>query len=157
MLHDMAPAPGARHQDTLANLGMFVRSYVRQQGLGRVFFAPLDVKLSEEDVVQPDLLFVTQERRTIITDRGCEGTPDLVVEVLSPSTSARDRGINRDTYAKFGVQRYWLIDAYAETVDILKLDGPEFVLTESLRIGEIATTPLIPGLKAPLAEVFAED
>ena len=156
-LYDMAPAPGARHQTTLLNLGLLFVPFVRKAGLGRVMLAPFDVKFSDEDVLQPDLLFVAAHRRAIITDVACEGAPDLVVEILSPSTSARDRGIKRDTYARFGVREYWVIDARAQTIDILRLDGTEFAHQETLRSGGSATTPLVPGLEVPLEQVFSED
>ena len=80
---------------------------------------PFDVVLSDTDVVQPDLLFVSNERANIITDENIQGAPDLVVEILSPSTAERDQTFKRSLYAKHGVKEYWLVDTDAKTVTVL--------------------------------------
>ena len=122
----MAPAPGSVHQFILRNLGFLLWGFVRSNQLGQVVFAPLDVILSEEDVVQPDLLFVSRERQHIISDRGCEGPPDLVVEVLSPSTQQRDRVLKRKLYASYGVLELWLVDPESRTIEVLALEANDF-------------------------------
>ena len=73
-------------------------------------------------MLQPDLLFVAQERREIISERGCEGPPDLVVEILSPATEQRDRELKRKVYAKYGVPEYWLVDPEAESIEVMTSD-----------------------------------
>ena len=92
----MAPAPGSVHQFILRNLGFLLWGFVSSNQLGQVAFAPFDVILSDEDVVQPDLLFISRVRQGIISDRGCEGPPDLVVEVLSPSTQQQGPGVETE-------------------------------------------------------------
>ena len=84
--------------------------FVMEAQLGRLFIAPLDVVLSATNVVQPDLVFISNARMHIITDANIQGAPDLVVEVLSPSTAARDWRTKHDLYAEHGVQEYWIVD-----------------------------------------------
>ena len=122
----MAPAPSSRHQRLPLKLARLLADFIEGHGLGEVYIAPLDVILSEEDVLQPDLLFVTQERRGIVSERGCEGPPDLVVEILSPATEQRDRELKRKVYAKFGVPEYWLVDPQAESIEVMALEAEDF-------------------------------
>jgi Uma2 family endonuclease len=105
------------------------------------------VVLSEGDYVQPDLVFVRRERGAKITDRGIEGPPDLVVEVLSPSTAFRDRGLKREGYAEFGVPGYWIIDPSAGCLEVYRLaedpDHPALVTTESLDWQPVPGGPVV--------------
>ena len=108
----MAAAPNMKHQSVQSNTDWHVQRFVRDRDLGRVFNAPTDVVLSEHDVVQPDLVFVSSEREHIITDANIQGAPDLVVEILSPSTASRDWRDKLDLYARHGVAEYWLDGPY---------------------------------------------
>ena len=150
----MAPAPGSKHQQDLLNLAVLLTQFVREHGLGVIFIASLDVILSDEDVVQPDLLFVAQERRSIISERGCEGPPDLVVEVLSPSTAQRDRELKRKVYARYGVRQYWLVDPETQAVEVLGLDAEDLTPQGVYSRGEVVTSQMLPGLTLPVAQVF---
>ena len=87
--------------------------------MGLFWSAPLDVVLSDYDVAQPDILFVSNERASIITEANIQGAPDVVVEVLSPSTAGYDRGYKRVLYGRHGVRECWIVDPDAETVEIL--------------------------------------
>lgn len=150
----MAPAPGSRHQSVLRNLEFLMWTFVKANHLGQVFFAPFDVILSNEDVVQPDLLFVSQERRDIISERGCEGPPDLVVEVLSPSSAQRDRVLKRKLYAQYGVREYWLVDIENETIEVLHLGEEDFISQGSYSSEGQAVSQVLPGLSVPVNQVF---
>lgn len=86
-------APSFRHQHIVANLGLILRGYVRANSMGDVLWASFDVVLSEHDVLQPDILFISNERRHIITEGNASGAPDLVIEVLPPSTAERDKDL----------------------------------------------------------------
>src|SRR3712207_5649524 len=99
---NVTPAPTTFHQDAVTNLVAILRDYVRRHGLGKVLVAPCDVLLSEHNVVQPDLLFVARERMAIIERANVKGAPDLVVEVLSPSTAMADLHVKRQIYADHG-------------------------------------------------------
>ncbi len=115
----MPPAPGTRHQRIQVNLGARLFQFVKEMGAGKVYFAPTDVVFSGTDVVQPDLVFISTERRHIITPANIQGPPDLVVEILSPATAQRDKGYKRELYARCGVEEYWMI----ETVSVQTWGG----------------------------------
>lgn len=87
---------------------------------GTIFFAPLDLYIDDRNVFQPDLIFISDENKDIITERGIEGTPDLVVEIISPSNSFVDRNTKRLKYLKLGVKEYWIIDGANRTLEIYK-------------------------------------
>src|SRR6266849_5267162 len=113
----MTPAPSWQHQSSLMRLSLLVAGWVHGHGLGAVVQAPTGVVLDEENGVQPDLLYVSREHSDRISERGLEGAPDLVVEVLSPSTEARDRGVKMRRYAAAGVPHYWLLDLRARALE----------------------------------------
>ena len=143
----MAPAPGERHQSVSALLGWKLIQFVAENRLGKVYHAPFDVVLSGTDVVQPDLLFVSNERTGIITDANIQGAPDLVVEILSPSTAERDKTFKRALYAEHGVGEYWMVDTDAKTITVLLLGERGFAV-EGIYGGEET-------LESPTLGVFA--
>jgi Uma2 family endonuclease len=117
----VTPAPTARHQEIVMRLAAGLHAFSHEHGLGKVFPAPLDVIFAEGDYAQPDILFVRRDQSHIVTDRGVEGPPDLVVEVLSPSTASRDRGSKLQRYMHYGVTEYWVVDPEEQTVEVWKL------------------------------------
>ena len=147
-------APNTAHQRTTFNLAFFLRVFVEEGGLGEVFVSPYDVVLSETSVLQPDVTFVSNARQSIVTDKNIEGVPDLVVEVISPSTDARDRETKRRIYAQHGVPEYWLADPEARTVSVMVLRGKEFRESGVYAVGEELASPGLPGLSIPLLDVF---
>jgi len=115
----MTPAPVVRHQRVSKRLEMALTRILEHSGHGEVFRAPLLVEFpGTGDRVQPDILFVSKERRAIIGEKAVLGAPDLVVEILSPSTAHRDRGIKLDLYARRGVREYWIVDPEEDVVDV---------------------------------------
>ncbi len=115
----MTPAPVTRHQRVLARLWSALFRILVDSGRGEAFCAPLLVQFpGTGDRVQPDLLFISGERRAIIGEKQVTGAPDLVVEILSPSTAHRDRGIKLDLYARHGVRQYWIADPDEDVVDV---------------------------------------
>ena len=92
----LAPAPTTRHQRIILELSVFLNEFIRERNLGMLFFAPTDVVLSDHDVVQPDIFFISSERANILTEANVQGAPDLVVEILSPSHSPARPGIQAD-------------------------------------------------------------
>jgi Uma2 family endonuclease len=151
----MVKSHGSLHQVVLRNLQSLVWPFVRDHQLGQVLFGPLDVILSEEDIVQPDLIYVSRERQEIISEHGCEGVPDLVVEVTSLATSNLDRQQKRELYAKYGVQEYWLVDPVARSIDQMELQGEKLALRGSyFRKDERVTSQIIPELSMPVGQVF---
>ncbi|MPZ15118.1 MAG: Uma2 family endonuclease [Chloroflexi bacterium] len=99
----VTPPPLEQHQRGASALHGYLWQHVRERRLGRVYSAPIAVVLDEETGVQPDVVYVANERRDIIAERGIEGAPDLVVEVLSRSTQVRDRGVKMARYARAGI------------------------------------------------------
>ena len=154
--HYVTAAPSTRHQRIVVRLTGFLLDSIRQSGRGELLLAPIDVVLSETDVVQPDLLFVAADRLERITEPDVQGAPDLVVEVLSPSTRKTDEVIKRKRYQLFGVREYWVVDPELDTVKVYRLGSTGFGPAEELSAesGDTLTTPLLPGLAIPLAKVF---
>ena len=153
----LAPSPTQKHQTVLANLAAAVRTFVQQHELGRVWFAPLDVVLSNHDVAQPDLMFVSNERAGIITEANVQGMPDLVVEILSPSTAVYDQGYKRALYGLHEVREYWIVDPDAETVEVLVMGEEGLNSHQVFGIGQTLESPLLDGLHLELADLFREN
>ena len=154
---EMAPAPVPAHQRTLLSLARLLADWVDQQGTGEVLVAPLDVILSENDTYQPDIVVVADARRGIITHRACEGAPDLVVEILSYSTSQRDLGIKRERYALFGVREYWVVDPTARSLEVLTLRGGEYGSLGAHTGEHSPATEVLAGLVFPISSIFREE
>lgn len=134
----VTPAPSLRHQEVITHLSWLLYGFVRENELGKVYGSPVDVLFGEGDYLEPDIVFVGKGRFHLLTDRGVEGPPDLVVEVTSPSTATRDRGVKLDRYRLYGVREYWVIDPAERTVEVWHLaqDAREPVVYE----GESALT-----------------
>ncbi|HDD44916.1 MAG TPA: Uma2 family endonuclease, partial [Candidatus Desulfofervidus auxilii] len=130
-----------------------LRVFVKENALGKVYFAPLDVVLSEIDVVQPDIMFISKERLNIITERNIQGAPDLIVEIISPSSEYKDRVIKRKLYSKYGVKEYWLVDIEKKEVEVMSLkeSGLETVKIYKRNILE---SLVLKGIKIKLDEIF---
>lgn len=155
--HVVSPAPSVRHQTVVANLLRLLGQWVYDHDLGRVWTAPLDVVLGPNDIVQPDLVFVSKDRLRIAGASAVHGAPDLVVEVVSPSTRVRDVESKRRIYEAAGVLAYWLIDPDACSVEVLvRADSS---LRPAGRFGEAATDSLsstmFPDLHLSLEDLFA--
>jgi len=150
-------APNLKHQSISINLASALKLFLDQARLGRVFAAPTDVVLSEVDVVEPDILFVSKERAERLTESNVQGAPDLVVEILSPSTRRTDERIKLKRYERFHVREYWIVDPELEIVKVYRRGakaGLERVAELAQEAGDALTTPLLPGLTIPLAKVF---
>jgi Uma2 family endonuclease len=150
----MPPSPKEAHQSVQGNLGAPMLIFVREKDLGKVYFAPFDVVLSDTDTVQPDLLFVSKDQLHIITADNVQGAPDLVVEIRSPSTARQDWTTKRELYARHGVKEYWLVDPEAATVAILLFDDGELKVTGVFGEGESITSTVLEGFSIALADIF---
>ena len=120
------PSSREIHQYILGRLFLRLGTFIYGRNLGKVYCSPFDVVLSDTDVVQPDLLFVSNGRESIITPENIQGARDLVVEILSPATAARDRTLKLDLYARHGVQEYWIVDPDAKTIMLLQRGESRF-------------------------------
>ena len=150
----LVPGPTTYHQRILIRLSTILHLFVVSEGLGEVFISPCDVVLSSYDVVQPDLLFVSNERSHIITPDNIQGGPDLVVEILTTSTADRDLGYKRTLYARHGVVEYWVLDPEAKTMEVLRLGQEEFVRHGLYTSDQAFNSPSLRGLAVQLQEVF---
>src|SRR5699024_3115386 len=106
----MSPSPSDRHQEILNEINVILFNYLKQQPIGKVRIAPYDVHLDDENIFQPDLIFIRTENLSNIQQNGYHGAPDLVLEVLSPLTARNDRGKKKSAYERHGVSEYWLVD-----------------------------------------------
>ena len=150
----VTPAPTSRHQIILTDLLTDLNVFVRSHGLGRIFAPPLDVLFAEGDYMEPDIVFVGKDRAALISDRGIEGAPNLLVEVLSPSTAARDRGIKLDRYRLFGVPEYWIVDPDEATIEVWDLAGG---VTEPVVFARDETLRWTPSAGGPTLELGLEE
>lgn len=152
----MSPSPNRFHQDISRNLLVILANWLREHPIGVIYVAPFDVEFTEHDVFQPDILFVSNERKSILTKAGASGAPDLVVEILSPSTSSVDRGAKKKQYAKSGVRELWIIDPEARTIQVFDLqrdvDRPSANYSES----DAITSACFPGWEGPVSEIFLQ-
>ncbi len=126
-------APRTRHQEIIGNLFAALRAHVIARGLGKVFVSPIAVILSDITVVEPDVVYVATDRLGLISERGIEGPPTLVVEVLSPSTAQIDRTTKTQLYARYGVPWYWLVDPDSRTVEVCRFAEGRYAL--ATRVG----------------------
>ena len=149
-------SPNEDHQIACVELGTQMHSFVKEHDLGRVFFAPFDVLFSDTDVVQPDLLFVSKDRHHIRTPANIQGAPDLVVEVLSPSSSRRDWGYKRELYARHGVWEYWIIDPTNRIVSVMTLQDGVLEIDQTLTEDNTARSSVLEGFEVNLVEIFAD-
>lgn len=114
--HHVSPAPNTNHQNASRHIQFFLYDQIERPGLGSVYDAPVDVQFAETDVVQPDLVVVMRENRSIIIPSRIRGVPDLIVEILSPSTASYDRTLKLSLYERFGVPEFWIVDVDERTV-----------------------------------------
>ena len=150
----VTPAPRPRHQLVIGSLHVLMAEHVRRHALGEVFLSPIDVILSRITVVQPDLVYVETARLGIVTERALEGAPTLVVEVLSPSTDARDRDVKQALYARHGVPYYWIVDPAARTIQGLRLGGELYETVARLDEAAPEALPPLTGLTLDPAAVW---
>lgn len=148
------PAPTPRHQRISRDLEFLLHAHVVEGQLGEVFNAPIDVILGRVTVVQPDIVFVARERLAMVSERGIEGAPDLVVEILSPSTEVVDRGAKLQLYARHGVRHYWIVDPAACSLAEHVLADRDLALRGTFTAPDRCTTALFPDLVIPLADIL---
>lgn len=123
--HYVTPSPRYSHQNASGNLFFQLYGKIHDAGLGKVLSAPVDVLLSRVDIVVPDLVVILEQNASIITEKNIQGAPDLLVEILSPSTSARDRTLKKALYERVGVREYWIVDLEKQRIEqfVLNAEG----------------------------------
>jgi Uma2 family endonuclease len=150
----MVPSPNIPHQRVATDLISLLNLFVSERDLGSVYAAPTDVVLSDTNVVQPDILFVSREREHIITHANIQGAPDLAVEIRSPSTADRDLTVKRRLYSEHGVREYWLVDPDSMTVTVLLLGERGYEETGIYRSGQSFDSTTVEGFSVSLDDIF---
>jgi Uma2 family endonuclease len=151
----MTPSPNTAHQRAVRRLLRMLDEFVEAEDLGEVFIAPYDIVFSKWTALEPDLLFIRKERRSIITDANVQGVPDLVIEILSPSNKAYDRQMKLRAYEKAGVPEVWYFDPEERTAEILNLGSEgRYVLTAKLSGDDAIVSKVLSGLSLDLNAVF---
>jgi Uma2 family endonuclease len=152
----MTPSPNTRHQEISWNLSGFFWSFLKTRPVGRSFSAPYDVVFSKDppQVVEPDLVFVSKDRLSIITEQNIQGIPDLLVEILSEGTEIMDRRKKHSLYERFGVPEYWIVDPKLNMIQVFRLIDGHYAAALEFGIEDRLETPLLPGLSILLSEIF---
>jgi Uma2 family endonuclease len=157
--HYVTPSPNTKHQTVSLRLTVLIGSWLERNPIGRLFHAPFDVVFSNFDVVEPDLLYLSNVRSAeALTPQHVRGVPELVVEITSPSTRKRDETIKRRLYERVGVSEYWVVDPDIDTVRVYRREAETFarVVELSADAGDTLTTPLLPGLEIQLLRLLSE-
>ena len=151
----LVASPNRDHQMISLRLASRMLSFVDENDLGWVFDAPFDVLLTDTDTVQPDVMFVSREREHISTPANIQGAPDLVVEILSPSSSRRDWREKRELYARHGVLEYWIIDPTNRIVSVMQLQDGVLEIEQTCADGDTATSTVLKGFSIHLNSIFS--
>jgi Uma2 family endonuclease len=157
--HYVTASPNTKHQEVSGRLYLLIGNWLAAHPIGRLFYAPFDVVFSRFDVVEPDLLYMSNERAAeVLTAANVQGAPELVIEIGSPSTRGRDETIKRRLYERFGVQEYWVVDPELDVVRIYRKAGERFERPVELsrEAADTLTTPLLPDLSLSLHALFKE-
>jgi Uma2 family endonuclease len=155
--HYVTPSPNTKHQGISINLTVLIGSWLERNPIGRLFHAPFDVVFSNFDVVEPDLLYLSNERAAdALTPLHVRGVPELVIEIGSPGTRKRDETVKRRLYERTDVSEYWVVDPEINTIRVYQREGDGFarVVEFSADAADVLTTSLLPGLEIPLARVL---
>lgn len=151
----MTPAPIPKHQIVSMELLLQLKLFVDKHQLGLVFHPPCDVLLTEKDLVQPDIFFIAQKNRKIITEKNIQGVPDLIIEILSPATAYYDLIEKKELYEKFGVKEYWIVDPKKQWIEIYTLgEGKYKIHMRRERSGKIDSL-LMKGFEIELKKIFS--
>jgi len=155
--HCVTPSPNLKHQKVSLNLTLLIGNWLESHPIGQLFYAPFDVVFSRFDIVEPDLLYLSNERAAeALTPANVQGVPELVIEIGSPSTRTRDETLKRRLYERTGVSEYWVVDPELDGVRVYRRDAGDFARAVELtaEAGDVLTTLLLPGLDLPLARIF---
>ena len=150
----VTPSPGRRHQTILGRLFVLLTLHVRASGHGEVFVSPFDVIMTNITVVEPDIIYVDDERLRIVSERGVEGSPTLAIEVISPYSKSIDRLRKMALYAAHDVTWYWIVDPDARTIEAYRLEGSAYRLTGKLEGAEPRALPPFPDLLLDPAAIW---
>lgn len=151
----MTPAPIPYHQDILGKIFYGLKRFLEENNLGKIYVAPIDVYFSATDVYQPDIIFISKERLNIIGEKKIEGSPDIVIEILSPQTAYYDLRVKKDMYEKSGVSEYWIVDPIKRSIELYKNSEKKFELITSAEGKGKIESRLIKGFSVGIEGLFS--
>ncbi|MCF6154098.1 MAG: Uma2 family endonuclease [Candidatus Brocadia sp.] len=150
----MTPSPIPNHQRISGKIEFMLKKFITENNLGEVFYAPCDIYLDNENVVQPDILFISKERLGIIGEKNIQGAPDLVIEIISENSVYRDMVQKKRLYARFGVKEYWIVLPEEEEIEIYLLKDNTYQLHKTYGKADTLESPSLKGLTIVLKEIF---
>ena len=150
----MTPAPTPYHQIVSRKIMSLLIQYVEKNNLGEILYSPIDVYFSEEDVFQPDIIFISKERLNIIGETKIEGAPDLIIEILSPSTAYYDLGRKYEVYEKNGVKEYWIVHPERKSIEIYQNQEGQFKLIQMAKEKDTVNSSLFKDFELNLEKIF---
>jgi Uma2 family endonuclease len=150
----VTPSPTRLHQLVSRRLSEILLRVVIAPGIGDFYYAPYDVRFADDNIVQPDLLVVLREHSARFTENAVNGAPDLMVEIVSPTTGRRDLVIKRDLYARYGVPEYWLVVPEARPITVYA-DPHQGRYRNERTFSDLAKSVIVPGLSVDLAKLFS--
>ena len=151
-IHAMSPAPNLYHQGASRNLSFEIGRFLKPKAICRIFYAPIDVFLSDDTVVQPDIIVVCDPQK--LQKKGCVGAPDLVVEILSPSTSKTDWKDKFTLYEEAGVREYWIVNPDENLLHVFRLTDGKFLLTGTYSAEDTVNIGIFDDARLDLNKVF---
>jgi len=149
--HYMNPAPSTYHQTVSRRIHFSLYEQIELTGLGVVYNAPVDLHVGDHDIVQPDIVAVLKENEQIITPSKIKGVPDLVIEILSPSSIKNDKELKRSLYQRIGVPEYWIVDPFEHEVTQLVLNSGQY---KPIKHDQVVTVSISPGVSVDLQKVW---
>ncbi len=152
----MSPSFEDIHQDVIGEICAYLREQIKVKRLGRVFPAPFDVVLAPQEVYQPDVVVVLNQHLERVKTQGVMGAPDLVVEVISPSSKLYDRVNKHMAYEQAGIPEYWLVNPHQKTVELFVLEGGKYYSQGIFRGAQTLPSRIVPEMAAPVARFFEE-
>ncbi|WP_340691145.1 Uma2 family endonuclease [Hydrogenobacter thermophilus] len=152
----MSPAPSPEHQRVSIRLSSKLFNLLSKSKKGEVLYAPVDVYLNEENAYQPDIVVVLKDGKAKLTERGVEGPPDMVIEILSPSTAYYDLTEKKEVYERVGVKEYWIVDPKRKAIEVYKNTEKGFELYSKVKGSGKVKSSVIPEFEVELKEIFLE-
>lgn len=150
----MTPSPVPYHQIILRKIGYELVKFIEERKLGEVLYAPMDVYLSEYETYQPDIIFISNERFSIIGEKKIEAAPDLVIEILSESTAYYDLKHKKRMYESSGVMEYWIVDPMEKTIEVYENINGEFKAFSQGEGKGAVTSKLLEGFSVEPEKIF---
>ena len=145
-LYEM-PAPNTEHQRISRKIEVQLTLFVEKNQLGEVFDAPFDVVFDEDNTTQPDILFISNENLKNLNDKNFRGSPDLIIEILSPSSELRDKESKKELYLKFGVKEYWVIDPSILFVEIFAIENGQYIQKDFIVVNGVLSSQVLEGFE----------